>query len=247
MAMMHLKSGLLLIILLVTSAAAHAAVPIDERDWIEVRSDNFRIYSVLSEERSVELLRHLEVMRVSLGNASEQSTWQAGVPTVIVAVDNHNDYASIGAPENSAGFFFSDLRENAIVVDDSDIASGIQIILHEYAHYLNKQSGRIRYPRWYEEGNAEYLSHSRLREQAFEYAMTPRQHVATLHFTQWLPYSQVLGLSDTTTLGQIDGAVFYAQSWLLVHYLRSADTNDESMQGKLSAYAGAVSKASTCD
>ena len=156
-------------------------------------------------------------------------------------MDNHDDYATIGAPANSAGFFFSDVRENAIIVDDSDIASGIQIILHEYAHYLNKQSGRIRYPRWYEEGHAEYLSHSRLRDQAFEYAMAPKQHVATLHFTQWLPYSEVLETNDTTLLGPVEGAVFYAQSWLLVHYLHSGETSERNVQGKMHAYANAVS------
>ena len=234
--------SLLSVTLLAASLAANASTPIDERDWIEVRSDNFKIYSVLGEERSTELLRHLEVMRKSLGDSSEQPTWQAGVPTVIVAVDNHDDYAAIGAPANSAGFFFSDLRENAIVIDDSDVASGIQIILHEYAHYLNKQSGRIRYPRWYEEGNAEYLSHSRLHEQAFEYAMTPRQHVATLHFTQWLPYSDVLETGNTATLDQIEGAVFYAQSWLLVHYLRSRDSSERGIHDKLSIYTTAISK-----
>lgn len=231
--------------LLTFGLSANAATPIGEREWIEIRSDNFRIYSVLDEARSTELLRHLEVMRGSLGDASEQSTWQAGVPTVIIAVDKHDDYVTIGAPANTAGLFFSDLRENAIIVDASDIASGIQIILHEYAHYLNKQSGRIRYPRWYEEGHAEYLSHSRLRDQAFEYAMTPKQHVATLHFAQWLPYSLVLETSDATLLDPVEGAMFYAQSWLLVHYLHSSDTGERSMPGKMRAYANAVSRGQT--
>ncbi len=240
--MRRIMQCFLIVTSLAASMIATAAIPVDERDWIEVRSSNFRIYSVLGEERSVELLRHLEVMRASLGNSSERSTWEAGVPTVIIAVDNHDDYVTIGAPANSAGFFFSDLRENAIVIDDSDVASGIQIILHEYAHYLNKQSGRIRFPRWYEEGNAEYLSHSRLHEQAFEYAMTPKQHVATLHFTQWLPYSQVLEMSDTTTLDPIEGVVFYAQSWLLVHYLRSVNASEQGLRDKLSTYTSAVSE-----
>ena len=227
--------------LLVASLVAVAATPVDERAWIEVRSENFSIYSVLGEQRSTELLRHLEVMRSSLGSPSATPASQAVVPTIIIAVDDHDDYVSIGAPANSAGFFFSNLRENAIVIDDSDVASGIQIILHEYAHYLNKQSGRIRYPRWYEEGNAEYLSHSRLHDQAFEYAMTPRQHVATLNFTEWLPYAEVLEMRDTTALSQTDGATFYAQSWLLVHYLRSLDPTEQGIREKLGVYTRAIS------
>jgi hypothetical protein len=128
-------------------ATGQAEQSLEDREWRQVSSENFRIKSVLDEERTIELLRHLEIMRASLGGANSTGM-DTSVRTVILAVDNHEDYVSIGAPDYSAGFFFSDLRENAILIEDSRQASGIQVILHEYAHFLNKQSGRIRYPRW---------------------------------------------------------------------------------------------------
>ena len=204
-------------------------VPVGSRDWIEARSSNFRIYSVLDEERTTELLRHLEVMRATLGDATEESTYQAGVPTIIIAVDKRDDYVQIGAPAYSGGYFFSDLRENAILIEDSNSTEGIQVILHEYAHYLSRRSGRIRYPRWFEEGNAEYLSHSRLRDGAFEFAIAPREHVTTLGFGTWMSTDEILGVSDTASLAEIDAAMFYAQSWLLVHYLKTQSQSDETV------------------
>jgi tetratricopeptide (TPR) repeat protein len=213
---------------------------LDSRSWYEVSSENFRIKSVLGEERTIELLRHLEIMRSSLGGPKTTNS-DPGLRTVILAVDNHDDYASIGAPAYTAGFFFSDLRENAILIEDSDQASGVQVILHEYAHFLNMQSGRIRYPRWYEEGNAEYLSHSRLRDQAFEFGLAPEKHLAALSFSAWLPLRETMEVTDVSALDETEGALFYAQSWLLVHYLRSLPGVDQAIPGMLEEYARLLS------
>ena len=236
---------LLALLLLAAGSMGADEAPVGERPWIEVKSPNFRIYSVLGEERTGELLRHLEIMRATLGDASEESTYEAGIQTVIIAVDNHNDYVDIGAPAYSGGYFFSDLRENAILIEDSHDSAGIQVILHEYAHYLSRRAGRIRFPRWYEEGNAEYLSHSRLRNNAYEFALAPKEYIATLGFAQWMPLETLLQVSDASALGEIDGALFYAQSWLLVHYLRSQATNDEEVDTRLARYAAHASAGMT--
>ena len=212
-------------------------VPLADRDWQEISSSNFRIKSVLAEEETIELLRHLEVMRASLGDSSEVSTYESQVPTIILAVDSHEDYVSIGAPDFSAGYFVSDLRENAILIEHTAGSRGIQIILHEYAHYLNKQSGQIRFPRWFEEGNAEYLSNSRVRDQAFEYAMAPQGHLATLNFMSWMPLAVLLATDDTSAMDNEEAALFYGQSWLMVHYLRSLPDADQTLPATLERYA----------
>ncbi len=212
-------------------------VPLADRDWQEISSGNFRIKSVLDEEETIELLRHLEVMRASLGDSSEVPTYESRVPTIILVVDNHEDYVSIGAPDFSAGYFVSDLRENAILIEHTAGSRGIQIILHEYAHYLNRQSGHIRFPRWFEEGNAEYLSNSRVRDQAFEFAMAPQGHLATLNFMSWMPLATVLTTDDTSALNNEEAALFYGQSWLMVHYLRSLPDADLTLPVTLERYA----------
>jgi len=227
--------------------SAHGAerTPLAERQWQDISSPNFRIMSVLGQERTVELLRHLEVMRASLGDAGEASTYESSVPTIIIAVDNHDDYVSIGAPDFSAGFFISNLRENAILIDDTDDSAGIQIVLHEYAHYLNKQSGRIRYPRWFEEGNAEYLSHSRVTDHAFEFGVAPKRHLAAMNFASWLPLKQVLQVNDVTALSEEEASLFYSQSWLLVHYLRSLPDADLTIGNTLRGYSRLASDGAT--
>jgi tetratricopeptide (TPR) repeat protein len=215
--------------------------PLEEREWLDVRSDNFHIRSVLGEERTLELLRHLEITHQALGNGAGRSPGESAPPTIILAVDDHDDYTEIGAPSFTSGYFFSDLRENAILIEDAPGSPGVQVILHEYAHYLSRLTGRMRYPRWFEEGNAEYLSHSRLHAQAFEFALPAERHIATLGHSDWLPWAQVLEASDTAALGLDEGALFYAQSWLLVHYLRSRPNADRSLTNTLARYSRLVS------
>lgn len=233
----RLVSLLLALALCSPAAGDDEHTPLVERAWLDVSSENFRIRSVLGEERTVELLRHLEVMRASLDDPLGEPTYHAQVPTIILAVDRHDDYVSIGAPDYSAGYFYSNMRENAILIEDSNDSTGIQVILHEYAHYLNKQSGRIRFPRWFEEGNAEYLSHSRVRDQAFEYGMPAQRHLSTLNFMSWSPLADILERDDTSALSDEEAALFYGQSWLLVHYLRSLPDSDQALERSLQQYA----------
>lgn len=244
--MSRLLPTLLLIFSLAIATAGNTEhTPLAERQWLNISSPNFRIMSVLDEDRTIELLRHLEVMRMSLGDVNEESTYESSVPTIIIAVDDHDDYVSIGAPDFSAGYFISNLRENAILIDDSDDAAGIQIVLHEYAHYLNSQSGRVRYPRWFEEGNAEYLSHSRVADHAFEFGIAPKRHLAAMNFASWLPLKTVLQVDDVTALSEEKAALFYSQSWLLVHYLRSLPDADLTIGRTLRTYSRLASNGSS--
>ena len=214
---------------------------LDERVWLDVRSDNFHIRSVLGEKRTLELLRHLEITHQALGDSAGGSLRESATPTIILAVDDHDDYVEIGAPSFTSGYFFSDLRENAILIEDEPGSPGVQVILHEYAHYLSRLTGRVRYPRWFEEGNAEYLSHSRLHVEAFEFALPAKRHLATLEHADWLPWTQVLETTETAALGLDEGNLFYAQSWLLVHYLRCRPDADQSLAQTLAHYSELVS------
>ena len=107
MALAHRRGGMFAALLygllwLGAAMAADDAAKLDARSWQAVDSDNFRIVSMLGEERTIELLRQLEIMHASLGATNNGPTFAASMPVVIVAVDNHDDYTSLGAPPQSA-------------------------------------------------------------------------------------------------------------------------------------------------
>ena len=207
-----------------------------ERDWRLLTSENFRVHTVLSDDRTTELLRQLEVMRSALGDANGIATYQAQVPTVIIALDKEADYKAIGAPEPTVGIFFADQRENAIIVQDNNEVQGVPTILHEYVHYLQRQNGRSVYPRWYAEGNAEYLSSSRVTDIAYESGLPIKRRMSSLAFSAWLPMTDVLELSDISSLSREQGDLFYSQSWLLVHYLNNQPDTGQDIADKLQRY-----------
>ncbi len=230
---------LALAIVACVTTSAHA-VPLEERDWILMTSDNFRVHSMVGEDRTAELLRHLEVMHSAFGNGTTASTYDTSIPTTILVVADHDDYVEIGAPANSMGYFIADLRENAILIEDG--AQGIEVVVHEYVHYLSLTAGRIRYPRWYEEGRAEYLSASRLRENVLEYGLPVRRRLAALNFGTWLPLETVVELTDLEGLDNEQVDLFYGQSWLLVHYLSSQPDADLNLPISTQRYSELVGR-----
>lgn len=225
--------GLLVVVL---TGAAKPTVPLEKRQWSRITSDNFRVHSVLGETRTIELLRWLEVMRSAFSDPNALATFQAAVPTVILAVDNEADYRFIGAPGTTIGIFVADTRENAIVIQDHSDVLGVRTILHEYVHYLLRQSGRIVYPKWYEEGTAEYLSSSQVRDDSFEYGLALRDRLKTLKVASWMPLRAFLDLSDLSHLDSSEGDLYYSQAWLLVHYLNSLPDAELNLPLKVRRY-----------
>ncbi len=207
-----------------------------EREWKLLTSANFRVHTVLPVDRTVELLRHLEVMRAALDDPSAAPTYQSSVPTVIVALDDGDDYWRVGAPRETIGIFNADTRENVIFIQDTERSSGVRVILHEYVHYLHHKNGRAALPKWFEEGRAEYLSQSRIYSDNFEYGLRAESRLPSLNFAAWLPAVEIITRSEIDGLDELQGDLFYGQSWLLVHYLYSRAAGSAEVMEMVARY-----------
>lgn len=233
------QTRLLLAVGLVLCQFASAA-ELGDRDWKLVTSQNFRVHTVLPVDRAVEMLRHLEVMRAAFDDPTATPTYQSSVPTVIIALDNDEDYLRVGAPPDTIGIFNANARANAIFLYEADGQDGVQVILHEYVHYLHRKNGRTTLPKWFEEGRAEYLSRSRLRDGNLEYGLPAKGRLPALRFATWLPSENLITLANTDSLDGDLGAQFYGQSWLLVHYLYSRSAHDSEVMKSVNAYTNYV-------
>jgi len=209
----------LMIILLIPLGAM--SKPLEEKKWIRGESENFEIISRHSKGETVDLLRSLEVFRAVMKRfiRSDQSIAE---PHLILALADRKELAEIGGPGRSvAGMFSSGLRQNISIVVEISNMDETQIMLHEYAHFLMRTYSAAAYPTWYQEGFAEFMGTSRVRGDVVELFRAPEGRLNVLLYFDWLDPKQLLDSSEFEDLGEIDTALFYAQAWILVHYLHN--------------------------
>jgi hypothetical protein len=137
---------------------------------------------------------------------------------------------------NVSGFYrASPGRVSAIALEEvrGSRSSGLAqaLLLHEYAHHFLLGASRTAYPAWYVEGFAEYFSTARFRDDRIEYGEASPIRATALAQARWIPLESLLARDPALMQGS-QSAIFYAQSWLLTHYMFRAP----GMRMKLAAY-----------
>lgn len=203
---------------LFTQPPAHAKQP-EERDWIEVKSEHFRLYSALKKDESVDLVRQLETFRWVITKIGNTSYLESPIPTEIYAMRARKDFSRIGAPDEAGGIFVPGLRNNLIVIRDVAGAEEVPIIVHEYAHFLLGGHSSLNYPRWFNEGLAEYVSAPQERPGQFVIGGVHENRVNSMSWFRWLHLREIIDPQDMEDWNNEQITMFYTSSWALVHYL----------------------------
>jgi len=215
-----------------------AAKDIDERKWILMETANFSVHSSLSEKKTRDILLHLEALRGVFASGMDSTSKLEEKPTHILAVGKSSDYRKLGLPENSAGWFMRDLRNNYIIISNSSRMSESQIILHEYIHFIMHSTQRFPYPKWWSEGYAEYVSSSELSKKHFDFGLPLDGRLNDLANSSWLPWEDVIMATSLSDLTKRKRALYYAQSWFLVHFLHNRKDEPLSVGESWSDYLG---------
>jgi len=212
------------------------AKDIDERKWILMESGSFSVYSALNEKKTRKLLLHLEALRGVFANQPNNTAKLEEKPVRILILGKLSDYRSLGLPENTAGTFTRDLRENFVVIASSSSMSESQVILHEYVHMVIRATQRFPYPKWWDEGFAEYISGSKLSKTYFSFGLAQQGRLSDLTHSRWLPWEDILNTTSFSEFSSRKTSMFYAQSWLLVHYLFNRGESPESINESWMTY-----------
>ena len=230
------------ILLGILLSAAPASEP---SPWLEIHSTHFTVITDAGEKKGKEVAVRFEQMRAVFAALLSKERLNDSVPLTILAFKNDKNYylsapLRQGQPIDAAGFFAPGDDQNFIVLNLFEPESW-RAVAHEFAHLLlNYNYPSV--PGWFDEGLAEYFSSIRLDDKNYEIGSDPElqaayskdlldhQHEAhslPKSLTEFLTGQVWLALPDLLTMKHDTSAytegthhtLFYAQSWITVHYL----------------------------
>ena len=214
--------GLLGLALLAGPMAAHA-------EWKRAESDHFIVYGRTDKtvrDYATMLEDFDDMLRVVHGRSANE-----GAPRKlpVYLVNNQDELRRLypDAPPYTAGVYFPTLTEVFAVAvrsedNENDWNKGDDIALHEYVHHFMMQYYANAYPAWLVEGYAEYYMTASLEGDRRVIGDYNRWRADTLNTPSlvWLPAEDLLS-KRPGEFGKWDGQIYYAQSWLLTHYILS--------------------------
>ncbi len=225
--------------------------PIVQRPWFEVITSHFHIYSCGNTQDTYRLAGQLEqFQRAYALLAGKEAT--ASPPIVVLAFPDHESMLPFlplyqGHPGNIAGFFTRGSDENLIVLSlPSADSPNMDVIFHEYAHLLFRHNDEI-WPLWLKEGMAEIYSTFATGGNHMEIARPIDRHLQTLSSEPLMPLHELFSVThDSPQYNEATRqGVFYAESWLLTHYLMAGD--NKVLQGRFSQYTELLSQGQTAE
>ena len=201
---------------------------------IEVKSENFVFVGNVAESSARELLTELEIYRAAILHRMGAKIGPELIPVRIYSASGPKGIATLTGVKGADGVYLSTVEGPVFVLNS---AGGFRrgkkaraIALHEYTHHLLASFTGELYPRWFDEGLAEYLSTFELDRDGNMVIGAPDQdHAFMLSQKNWFPFRLMLAgvraypfsFTDNSRNGQYTRGMYYAQSWLAVHFIQS--------------------------
>ncbi len=211
------------LVLLVGSAFA------GEAEWVEVRSPHFSVVTDAGDKRGREVALRFEQMRAIFGKLIPTATVTLPAPLQIVAFRSSPEMQQFvplwkGKPVELTGLFEGNSDRSFILLDMS-VEDPWQVVFHEYAHQLLDGNTSRQVQPWFEEGFAEYFATIKVNAEQAEVGLASVNNFYTVTHSSLMPVADLFQVPRDSSIYNESGdhrSLFYAQSWLVVHYLFDA-------------------------
>ncbi|MDG2529338.1 hypothetical protein [Caulobacter endophyticus] len=223
-----------------------AAPPVVQADapgrWIRGESEHFIVYSDRSEaliRRYVTMLEDFDSVLRTLHGKTDAETPRK-LPLYLLSSSRQLRRTIPGADERMQGVYLTGVEDIFVLAirDDNngyDRNNGDDTVLHEYTHHFMMQYFPDAYPGWMVEGLAEYYKTIDLQMKKVQIGDFSRGRASSLLNDKWLPMSDLLS-KRPSQFDRDQVLTYYAQSWLLTHYVWS----DKERRKKLQVYLDLV-------
>jgi tetratricopeptide (TPR) repeat protein len=194
--------------------------------WTRVATPHFVVSGDAPAGDIRQVALRLELLHAVFARLLPGARAHALLPTFVIAFGTDKSFrpyqpADGGGAVPADGYAIHDPMAPCMVLrlDRSD--DSFRTIVHEYAHVLFDAPWK---PLWLSEGVADYYSTTTLSRDRRRAVVGDRipEHLAQAS-RWWVPLSRVVSMSRAARISNDDaGMSFYAESWLLVHYLSRA-------------------------
>lgn len=203
-------------------------------DWIRAETRHFLIYSNVGQSATREYLEQLEGFKYlsELLLGADPKSAPSSARFTVYLLDEREQLKTVRPDfhEYVAGVYLHCV-EGAQAYAHRPLSTmggqdtGLMILLHEYAHHVMFSRLRRFYPSWYVEGFADYLSTVTLRGGVYRVGGGHNERLTRLSDDAiWIDFSVMLDqkrLAEANEARRINSLQFYAQAWLLTHYMLS--------------------------
>jgi tetratricopeptide (TPR) repeat protein len=198
----------------------------NDPEWVEVRSSHFSVVTDAGERRGRETALRFEQMRAVFGALMTKKQVTIPVPLQIVAFRDGNEMRRFvplwqGKPVQVSGLFQAS-NDRCFIILDMAVDDPWQVVFHEYAHQLlNGNTGPQSQP-WFDEGFAEFFSSIKVKGKEAEIGLPVENDWHFLQKNSLMDVADLFRVRHNSSIYSENGdrrSLFYAESWLLVHYL----------------------------
>jgi len=195
--------------------------------WTEVKSLHFFVITDAGEKRGRDVALRFEQMRQVFGSLVLRGEVKTSRPVQILAFKNSKEMRQVsplykGKPVEVAGLYQKGQSEDYIALDLSTEGDyRWQTVFHEYAHLL-LNSNTFAWPAWFDEGFAELFSTIDLTGKTAVIGRAPEAAAQIVVNNRLMPVAQLFAVQHDSATYNENGDhrnLFYAESWLIVHYL----------------------------
>ncbi|MFC7499714.1 hypothetical protein ACFQRC_10830 [Enterovirga sp. GCM10030262] len=203
--------------------------------WLEAESPHFLVYSDGKEQELRSNVRLLEDFHELLADLTGVDDPSSPSKLRIYLASSSKELRKVRNVGGGMGGFYLATSEGVAafaIRKDYGLGWAADTLFHEYAHHFMLQHFPANYPTWYIEGFAEYLATVEFTDTHVDVGRDNRIRATWLR-ANWYSLDNML-TRDSASAG---GSLFYAQSWLMVHYLMRDPERRALLQRYLRGFA----------
>ena len=194
-------------------------ISLNAQTFSKLETPNFEILTTGDTADAKNALAGLEQARAFFAQSSAFSIQGAGKVRVI-AFRQSSDYAPYRLHQAAFGHFYQGSLHNFIVLTDLH-GEHREALIHEYTHFVVRQSG-YNLPLWLNEGIADVYSSIAVADGTAVVGLPLQSRLRTIQREGLMPLTYLLSRTrESSRSGESKTiSAFYAQSWALAHMLR---------------------------